>query len=83
VYRFTCGGYCAAAVAGYPSLTIPMGISNGLPLGIVFMGAAWSEPRLIELGYAYEQLTRAREPPKYLPSLPAIAKSAPGVRTTH
>ncbi|MEO6103054.1 MAG: amidase, partial [Pseudoxanthomonas sp.] len=52
--RFPGAGYGAAAVAGYPSLTIPMGSSNGLPLGIVFMGTAWSEPRLIELGYAYE-----------------------------
>ena len=40
-----------AAVAGYPSLTVPMGDSHGLPLGIVFMGTAWSEPRLVELGY--------------------------------
>ena len=63
--HFPGAGYGAAAVAGYPSLTIPMGSSNGLPLGIVFMGAAWSEPRLIELGFAYEQLTRARMPPQY------------------
>lgn len=67
---FPGAGYGAAAVARYPSLTIPMGHSNGLPLGIVFMGTAWSEPRLIELGYAYEQLTRARKPPTYLPALP-------------
>lgn len=66
---FPGAGYGAAAVARYPSLTVPMGHSNGLPLGIVFMGTAWSEPRLIELGYAYEQLTRARKPPQYLPSL--------------
>ena len=65
---FPGAGYGAAAVAGYPSLTVPMGSSHGLPLGIVFMGTAWSEPRLLQLGYAYEQLTRARMPPEYLPS---------------
>ncbi|WP_368562446.1 amidase [Pseudoxanthomonas sp. UTMC 1351] len=69
--NFPGAGYRAAAVAGYPSLTVPMGHSDGLPLGIVFMGTAWSEPRLIELGYAYEQLTRARKPPEYWPTLPA------------
>jgi amidase len=64
---FPGAGYDAAAVAGYPSLTVPMGSSKGLPLGIVFMGAAWSEPRLLQLGYAYEQLTLARKPPTYVP----------------
>jgi amidase len=67
--HFLGAGYGAAAVAGYPSLTVPMGHSNGLPLGIVFMGPAWSEARLLGLGYAYEQLTRARKPPEYLPTL--------------
>lgn len=70
--HFAGAGYSAAAVAGYPSLTVPMGRSDGLPLGIVFMGPAWSEARLIELGYAYEQLTRARKPPEYRPTLPAL-----------
>ncbi len=69
--HFPGAGYSAAAVAGYPSLTVPMGSSDGLPLGIVFMGPAWSEARLIELAYDYEQLTRARKPPEYRPSLPA------------
>ncbi|KAF1714739.1 amidase [Pseudoxanthomonas sangjuensis] len=75
--HFAGEGYGAAAVAGYPSLTVPMGNSNGLPLGIVFIGGAWSEPRLIELGYAYEQLTRARKPPEYRPHL---SSNAPAVR---
>ena len=73
---FPGSGYGAAAVAGYPSLTVPMGSSNGLPLGLVFMGTAWSEPKLIGLGYAYEQLTRARKPPEYRPTLRAPAKAA-------
>ena len=69
--HFPGGGYSAAAVAGYPSLTVPMGHSEGLPLGLVFMGTAWSEARLIGLGYDYEQRTRARKPPEYWPTLSA------------
>jgi amidase len=63
--RFPGEGYGAAAVAGYPALTVPMGHSNGLPLGLVFIGPAWSDARLLEIGYAYEQLTRARQPPTF------------------
>ena len=59
------GGYGAAAVAGYPSITVPMGDSHGLPLGLVFMGKAWSEARLIELAYGFEQATHARRAPTY------------------
>jgi amidase len=44
-----------AAVAGYPSVTVPAGQVSGLPLGISFVGPRWSEPRLIALAYAFEQ----------------------------
>jgi amidase len=54
-----------AAVAGYPSITVPAGAINGLPVGISFIGTAWSEPRLIALAYAYEQASKHRRPPSF------------------
>ena len=52
-----------SAVAGYPVLTVPAAFVDGLPLGISFIGGAWSEAALLRLGYAFEQLTRARRAP--------------------
>ena len=58
-----------AAVAGYPHLTVPMGQVCGLPVGLSFIGPAWSEDRLLALGYAYEQAAKARRPPTYRASV--------------
>lgn len=69
------GGGCSqpAAVAGYPHVTVPAGFIRGLPVGLSFFGRAWSEPRLLELAYAYEQATRARRDPVLRPGGPAPA----------
>ena len=55
-----------AAVSGYPSITVPAGWAHGLPVGIVFFGAKWSEPTLIGLAYGFEQHAGAWQPPHFL-----------------
>ncbi|MET0308759.1 MAG: amidase [Sphingomonas sp.] len=59
------------AVSGYPHLTVPMGLVNGLPAGLSFIGTAYSDGLLLNAGYAYEQASHARVAPKYLPTIPA------------
>ena len=66
--HFTGGYSTPSAVAGYPHLTVPAGYVHGLPVGISFFGRAYSEPLLIKLGYAFEQATRLRRPPQFLPT---------------
>jgi amidase len=63
--HFTGASSTPAAVAGYPSVTVTAGDAFGLPVGISFIGGAWSEPRLIALAYAYEQATKHRRPPTF------------------
>jgi amidase len=66
------------AVSGYPHLTVPMGQVTGLPVNISFIGSAWSEARLLALGFAFEQATHARFDPQFLPNIaarPEVAKA--------
>ena len=58
-----------AAIAGYPSITVPAGYVSGLPIGLSFFGRAWSEPTLIRLAYAFEQATLLRSVPQFIPNL--------------
>ena len=74
------GAGSLAAVAGYPHLTVPMGMVKGLPVGLSFIGPKWSDPLLLSLGYAYEQARGAFPPPKFHRSLEESPAIAPHLR---
>jgi amidase len=67
--RDTGGCTTPAAVAGYPHITVPAGEVFGLPVGLSFFGRAFSEPTLLKCAFAFEQATKARKAPRFLPTL--------------
>jgi amidase len=66
-----------AAVAGYPHLTVPMGFVQGLPVGLSFIGTKWDDARILSLGYAFEQTTRAFRPAGLARSVDVMPDTAP------
>jgi len=67
-----------AAVAGYPSVSVPAAQIDGLPMGLSFYGRPWSEARLLDLAADFESLTQARRVPQFLPHAAVIPPDAPG-----
>ncbi|GGL90440.1 amidase [Nakamurella endophytica] len=67
--HFLLGSSSPAAISGYANITVPAGYSFGLPVGVSFMAGKWSEPKLLGLAYAWEQATKIRKAPQYLPTL--------------
>jgi len=63
------GSSSAAAVAGYPNINVTAGYLWGLPVGLSFFGRAWSEPTLLKIAYGFEQLTKARQRPRFLATI--------------
>ncbi len=70
VTTFNVSSSSPAAIAGYPSVTVPAGYSFHLPVGASFIGGKWDEPELISLSFAWEQATHIRRAPEFLPTVP-------------
>ncbi len=75
--HFVFGSSSAAAIVGYPIIVVPMGMEFGLPVGLSFMGTAFSEPTLIKLASGFEAVTHARQAPQFLTTLPFSTKGEP------
>ncbi|MEN3343137.1 MAG: amidase [Actinomycetota bacterium] len=68
-FEYFVGSSTAAAVSGYPGITVPAGYDAGLPVGVTFMGGRWAEPKLLGFAYDYEQATHVRVPPQFIPTI--------------
>jgi amidase len=68
-FEYFVGSSSAAAVSGYADITVPAGYLSGLPVGITFIGGRWSEPDLLGLAFDYEQATKVRVPPTFIPTI--------------
>jgi amidase len=68
-FEYFVGSSTAAAVSGYPDITVPAGYDAGLPLGITFIGGRWAEPKLLGFAYDYEQATQIRVPPQFIQTI--------------
>jgi amidase len=68
-FEYFVGSSTAAAVSGYADITVPAGYDAGLPIGITFIGGRWAEPELLGLAYDYEQATKIRVPPQFIPTI--------------
>jgi amidase len=77
------GAGSLAAVAGYPHLTVPMGLVKGLPVGLSFIGPKWSEALLLNLGFAYEQARGPFPTPKFYRSIEESPEIAPLLLPQH
>jgi hypothetical protein len=77
-FDYFVGSSTAAAVSGYPDITVPAGYDKGLPIGITFIGPRWGESKLLGLAYDYEQGTHVRVPPQ----LAAQGGGQPGMPRT-
>src|SRR5438093_4648285 len=75
--HFIFGSSSPCAIVGYPIINVPMGMTFGVPVGISFMGTAFSEPKLIALASGFEAVTHARQQPMFLATLPFNTKGEP------